>query len=145
MPLSRHPRESGDPASSSSPGEARQLASQLPANEAKAEALYTLGVNEWDAAFHGKNLTIPVEQREQRIDVALKGMEEALRINPDYFEAMVYYNLLFREKAKLQTDEAKKQEYFAKAGEWQEKAKALRKKQQEEEKKKAQEAKTTES
>jgi tetratricopeptide (TPR) repeat protein len=125
--------------------EARQMANQLPPNEAKAEALYTLGVGEWDAAFHGKNTTLPAVEQEKRIDEALAGMQEALRIKPDYFEAMVYYNLLFREKAKLQTDEAKKQEYFAQATQWQEKAKALRKKQQEEEKKKAQEAKTTES
>jgi tetratricopeptide (TPR) repeat protein len=125
--------------------EARQLASQLPPNEAKAEALYTLGVGAWDDAFHGKNTMVPVAEQEKRIDEALAGMQEALRIKPDYFEAMVYYNLLFREKAKLQTDEAKKQEYFAQATQWQEKAKALRKKQQEEEKKKAQEAKTTES
>ncbi len=126
--------------------EARQLANQLPPNQAKAEALYTLGVGEWDAAFHGKNMTVPAEQREQRIDQALTGMEEALRIKPDYFEAMVYYNLLYREKAKLQTDEAKKLEYTAKANEWVDKAKALRKKMQEEEKKKqAEQAKTTES
>ena len=125
--------------------EARQIANQLPANQAKAEALYTLGVHEWDNAFHGKNTTMPVVEQEKRIDEALTGMQEALRINPEYFEAMVYYNLLFREKAKLQTDEAKKQEYTAKANEWVEKAKALRKKMQEEEKKKAQEAKTTES
>ncbi|MFL6289319.1 MAG: tetratricopeptide repeat protein [Thermoanaerobaculia bacterium] len=126
--------------------QARQLAEQLPPNQAKAEALYTLGVNEWDAAFHGQNMTVPAQVREQRIDQALAGMQEALRIKPDYFDAMVYYNLLFREKAKLQTDEAKKQEYFAQALQWQEKAKALRKKMQEEEKKKAAEqAKTTES
>jgi tetratricopeptide (TPR) repeat protein len=126
--------------------EARQLANQLPPNQAKAEALYTLAVGEWDAAFHGKNMAIPAAQREQRIDQALTGMDEALRIKPDYFEAMVYYNLLYREKAKLQTDEAKKAEYTAKANEWVDKAKALRKKMQEEEKKKlAQEAKTTES
>ncbi len=126
--------------------EARQLANQLPPTQTKAEALYTLGVGEWDAAFHGKNLTVPADQREQRIDQALAGMDEALRIKPDYFEAMVYYNLLFREKAKLQTDEAKKQEYTAKANEWVDKAKALRKKMQEEEKKKqAEAAKTTES
>jgi tetratricopeptide (TPR) repeat protein len=126
--------------------EARQLANQLPPNQAKAEALYTLAVGAWDEAFHGKNLMIPADQREQRIDQALAGMEEALRIKPDYFEAMVYYNLLYREKAKLQTDEVKKAEYTAKANEWVDKAKALRKKMQEEEKKKlAQEAKTTES
>lgn len=126
--------------------QARQLANQLPPSQAKAEALYTLGVNEWDAAFHGQNMTVPAEQREQRIDQALAGMQEALRIKPEYFEAMVYYNLLFREKAKLQTDEAKKQEYIAQANMWVEKAKALRKKLQEEEKKKqAEQAKTTES
>jgi tetratricopeptide (TPR) repeat protein len=126
--------------------EARQLANQLPPNQAKAEALYTLGVGAWDAAFHGKNTTMPAAEQEKRIDEALAGMEEALRINPDYFEAMVYYNLLFREKAKLQTDEAKKLEYTAKANEWVDRAKALRKKMQEEEKKKqAETAKTTES
>ncbi len=126
--------------------EARQLANQLPPNQAKAEALYTLGVGAWDAAFHGKNTTMPAAEQEKRLDEALTGMQEALRINPDYFEAMVYYNLLFREKAKLQTDEAKKLEYTALANEWVEKAKALRKKMQEEEKKKqAEAAKTTES
>ena len=126
--------------------EAKQLANQLPPTQAKAEALYTLGVGEWDNAFHGKNTTMPVAEQEKRIDEALAGMQEALRINPEYFEAMVYYNLLFREKAKLQTDEAKKQEYTAVANEWVEKAKALRKKMQEEEKKKqAEQAKTTES
>lgn len=127
-------------------GQARQLANQLPPSQAKAEALYTLGVHEWDAAFRGKNTTIPAAEQERRIDEALAGMQEALRIKPDYFEAMVYYNLLFREKAKLQTDEAKKQEYTARANEWVEKAKALRKKMQEEEKQKqAEQAKTTES
>lgn len=126
--------------------EAKKLANELPPTQAKAEALYTLGVEEWDAAFRGRNTTLPAAEQEKRIDEALAGMQEALRIKPDYFEAMVYYNLLFREKAKLQTDEVKKQEYIAKAGEWVEKAKALRKKQQEEEKKKAAEAaKTTES
>ncbi len=43
---------------------------------------------------------------------------------------MVYYNLLFREKAKLQTDEPRWQEYIAKADQWQAKAKELRKKMQ---------------
>ncbi|HWN43743.1 MAG TPA: tetratricopeptide repeat protein [Thermoanaerobaculia bacterium] len=126
--------------------EARQLANTLPPNQAKAEALYSLAVTAWDNAFHGKNTTMPAAEQEKRIDEALTGMQEALRINPEYFEAMVYYNLLFREKAKLQTDEAKKQEYTAVAIQWQDKAKALRKKMQEEEKKKqAESAKTTES
>ncbi|HWM92877.1 MAG TPA: tetratricopeptide repeat protein [Thermoanaerobaculia bacterium] len=125
--------------------EAIQVANQLPRGQAKAEALYTLGVKSWDRHFHGAAMTMPAEEREKDIDRALAGMQQALEINPEYFEAMVYYNLLFREKAKIQTDEAKKQEYIAQANQWVEKAKALRKKIQDEEKKKAQEAKTTES
>jgi hypothetical protein len=41
---------------------------------------------------------------------------------------MVYNNLLFREKAKIQTDASLRAEYTAKADEWQQKALALRKK-----------------
>lgn len=116
--------------------EAIQAANQLPAGQAKAEALYTLGVGAWDRHYHGQALTMPAEEREKDIDRAIAGMQEALRIKPDYFEVMVYTNLLYREKAKLQTDTAKKDEYMAEASQWVEKAKALRKKMQEEEKKK---------
>lgn len=125
--------------------EAIQAANQLPPGQAKAEALYTLGVGTWDRHYHGKAMTMPAEEREKDIDRALAGMQEALRLKPDYFEVMVYTNLLLREKAKVQTDAAKREQYMAEASEWVEKAKALRKKMQEEEKKKAQEAKTTES
>lgn len=116
--------------------EAIQAANQLPAGQAKAEALYTLGVGAWDRHYHGQAMTMPAEEREKDIDRAIAGMQEALRIKPDYFEVMVYTNLLYREKAKLQTDTAKKDEYMAEASQWVEKAKALRKKMQEEEKKK---------
>lgn len=126
-------------------GEAIQAANALPAGQAKAEALYTLGVGAWDRHYHGQAMTMPAAEREKDIDRALAGMNEALRIRPDYFEVMVYTNLLYREKAKLQTDAALRQQYMDEAGKWVDKAKALRKKLQEEEKKKAQEAKTTES
>jgi hypothetical protein len=67
-------------------------------------------------------------------------MDEAVQINPEYFEALVYYNLLFREKAKMELDGAKRLEYIAKADEYVVKAKAVRKKQVEEEKKKQEQA-----
>jgi hypothetical protein len=41
---------------------------------------------------------------------------------------MVYTNLLYREKAKQQTDEKLKQQYFDKAEEWRTNAMALREK-----------------
>ena len=49
-------------------------------------------------------------------------------MQPEYFDAMIYTNLLYREKAKLQTTEATKQQYFDKAEEWRTKALALREK-----------------
>lgn len=125
--------------------EAIQIANQLPSGQAKAEALYTVGVTIWDESYHRGDMMPPAE-RGKLVDQGLTGMDEALRIKPDYFEAMVYTNLLLREKAKLEVDEARKQEYIAQALQWVDKAKALRKKQLEEEKKKqAEAAKTTES
>jgi tetratricopeptide (TPR) repeat protein len=125
--------------------EAIQVVDQLPPGQAKAEALYTIGVTIWDESYH-RGETMPAAEREKLVDQGLTGMDQALKMKPDYFEAMVYNNLLLREKAKLQVDPAKQQEYRAQADQWVEKAKALRKKQQEEEKKKAAEqAKTTES
>ena len=35
-------------------------------------------------------------------------MQRAVEVKPDYMEAMVYYNLLYREKAKLDLDPKKK-------------------------------------
>lgn len=126
--------------------QAIQLANQLPRGQAKAEALYSVGVTIWDKSFHQGD-TMPVEQREKLVDQGLQGMAQALQINPEYFEAMVYNNLLLREKAKVQTDGTKRLEYQAQADQWVEKAKTLRKKQLEEEKKKQAEAqaKTAES
>ena len=125
--------------------QAIQLANQLPRGQAKAESLYSVGVTIWDKSFHQGD-TMSVEEREKLIDQGLAGMQQALQINPEYFEAMVYYNLLLREKAKVQLDGTKRLEYQAQADQWVEKAKALRKKQLEEEKKKqAETAKTAES
>ncbi len=123
--------------------EAIQAANQMRPTQAKAESLYSIGVSIWDLSYR-RGETVSAEERERLVDTGLAGMAEALKINPEYFEAMVYNNLLFREKAKLQLDEAKKQEYTAQANVWVEKAKALRKKLQEEEKKKlAEEASKT--
>lgn len=115
--------------------EAITAANQMRPSQAKAESLYSIGVSIWDLSYR-RGDTVSAEERERLVDTGLAGMAEALKINPDYFEAMVYNNLLFREKAKLQLDEAKKQEYIAQANVWVEKAKTLRAKLQEEEKKK---------
>jgi tetratricopeptide (TPR) repeat protein len=114
---------------------AAEVARSMPNGQPKAEALYSVGVWGWDKSFHGAD--IPIEERQRAVDLGLSCMDQAVKINPNYFEAVVYYNLLYREKAKMEFDGAKKLEYIAKADELQARAKELRKKQVEEEKKKA--------
>lgn len=59
---------------------------------------YTIGVNAWDKSYNDVNLT--KEFRPVVIDTGLAAMERALQIKRD-FQTLVYYNLLYREKAKL--------------------------------------------
>jgi tetratricopeptide (TPR) repeat protein len=123
--------------------QASEVARNMPSGQPKAEALYSIGVSTWDKSFHGADR--PIEERQRFVDLGLTSMDQALKINPEYFEALVYYNLLFREKAKMELDGTKRLEYMAKADEYVTKAKAVRKKQVEEEKKKlaAEQAKKT--
>lgn len=90
------------------------------------EVLYTVGVSAWDKAYNDP--TFDSATREKIVDTGLTALEQALKVKPDYFEAMAYYNLLFREKAKLATDANKRMEYIALADEWAKKATDLRKK-----------------
>jgi tetratricopeptide (TPR) repeat protein len=105
--------------------EAWQLAQQVP-TASKAEALYSIGVSAWDKSYHDAN--IDHDTRAGIVDMGLKAMDEALKVKPDYFEAMTYYNLLYREKAKLETDANLRLQDTALADEWLKKAMEQRKK-----------------
>ncbi len=93
---------------------------------AKPETYYSLGVAAWDKSYHDTSLDLAT--RTTLIDNGLAALNQALTMKPDYFEAMVYNNLLFREKAKIQTDANLRAQYTAQADDWQQKALALRKK-----------------
>lgn len=114
--------------------EAWQLAQRMTGPN-QAEVLYSVGVSTWDQAYRNPNLSY--EQRGKMVDTGLEALRRALEVKPDYFEAMAYYNLMFREKAKLEMDGTKRLEYVALADEWMKKALDLRKRQQEAEKKAA--------
>jgi len=88
---------------------------------------YSIGVSCWDKAYYDPMLDSTA--RGKIVDTGLAATKKALDIKPDYFEAMAYYNLLFREKAKLELDPAKAQEWIAQAEEWTKKAIALREQQ----------------
>lgn len=93
---------------------------------AEAEPYYLVGVYCWDKSYRDPSLT--PEQRREFVELGLTSVDKALGLQPEYFEAMVYTNLLYREKAKLEEDEELKQQLFEKADEWRAKALALREK-----------------
>jgi tetratricopeptide (TPR) repeat protein len=107
--------------------QAAQLAQRV-SPEKRPEMLYSVGVSAWDKVRNDPALDQAA--REKYVDLGLASMKQALDIRPEYFEAMVYNGLLYRQKADVTVDELKKQEYFALATQWRDKAVALRKKTQ---------------
>ena len=93
--------------------------------EAKAEVYYFIGVQAWDRSYNFPDID-PVE-RNRIVDEGIDAINKALQIRPDYFEALSYLNLLYREKAKIDPDPAKKQEYTDTANRYLQQALDLRK------------------
>lgn len=91
------------------------------------EAWYTIGVLCWERSAKGGLLVADDERINHLIPEGMKALEKAISLDPDYFESLVYLNLLYREKARLARtggDEAgfqaameKSQEYTKRAGE----------------------------
>lgn len=108
--------------------QAAQLAQRAP-REQQPQLLYSVGVTAWDKLFRDPTLTDPAA-RNKLADLGITSIQQALEIKPDYFEAMVYYNLLLRQKANLTTDAVERDRLITEATEWQKKASELRKKQQ---------------
>jgi tetratricopeptide (TPR) repeat protein len=108
--------------------QAAQLAQRAPRDQ-QPQLLYSVGVTAWDKLFRDPTLVDPAA-RNQLADLGLTSIKQALEIKPDYFEAMVYYNLLLRQKANLTTDAVERDRLITEATEWQKKASELRKKQQ---------------
>lgn len=89
-----------------------------------ATLYYSIAVACWSKSYNDP--TIDSVARGQVVDTGLKAADKAVTLKPDYFEAMAYYNLLYREKAKLELDPEKAAEWTAKAEEWTKKAIAVR-------------------
>lgn len=63
------------------------------------ETWYTLGVNCWARSYHG-GVAVSQEEREQVVGKGIEALDKALAIDPNYFDALSYINLIYREKAK---------------------------------------------
>lgn len=93
------------------------------------ETWYTLGVNCWARSYHG-GLAVSQEEREQVVDKGIEALNKALAIDPNYFDALSYINLIYREKAKALASVGKNAEAgqaYAKADEYQKQAIDIRK------------------
>ncbi len=110
-----------------------------------AEALYRVAVMDYEdsvkkTGLQGENVEfLNTEEKDHTlkdIDEGLSYIDKALKIRPDYFDAMDYQNLLWREKAKFEKDKTKKAELTRQADMVAQKALAMRLKAQEEEAKK---------
>ena len=90
------------------------------------EPYVMIGVQAWDRSYHYPDLDLATRTR--IVDSGLEALDKALKIKSDNFDALTYINLLYREKAKVEIDEAKKAEYVALADKYREQALELRKK-----------------
>ena len=77
------------------------------------EAFYTFGV-----VCYEKIAKNPPQDTAERLAIIARGksaLERAMAMRKDYFEAMVYLSLLYRQQAPLETDPAKQQQLIAEA------------------------------
>jgi hypothetical protein len=115
--------------------DAWNLVRQAGAGPAQAESYFRVAATAWNESYN--NPALDSATRTRYVDLGLEAADQAVKAKKDYFEAMVYYNLLYREKAKLQTDANLRAEYIANAEQWQKRALALRNQMLEAEKKAA--------
>ena len=93
------------------------------------EAWYTIGVSCWARSYHGGIMVSPDERRDV-VEKGIVALDKALSIEPNYFDALSYINLLYREKGKyLATVQQNMEagEAFMKADEYLKKAMEVRK------------------
>ncbi|HEX6096432.1 MAG TPA: tetratricopeptide repeat protein [Thermoanaerobaculia bacterium] len=77
------------------------------------EAFYTYGV-----VCYEKIAKNPPQDTAERLAIIARGkgaLERAIAMRKDYFEAMVYLSLLYRQQAPLETDPARQQQLIAEA------------------------------
>jgi tetratricopeptide (TPR) repeat protein len=77
------------------------------------EAFYTYGVVCYEKI--AKNPPADIGERLAIIEKGKVALQRAIQLKADYFEAMVYYSLLFRQQAPLETDPVKQQQLVAEA------------------------------
>jgi tetratricopeptide (TPR) repeat protein len=71
---------------------------------ANPEPFYSVGNVNWILCYDKQN-PLPPAERAQLIEEGLKNLEKALQLDPNYYNAYFYINLLLRQKAQVLVDE----------------------------------------
>jgi tetratricopeptide (TPR) repeat protein len=79
------------------------------------EGYYLIAVHYWDKVYRDPDLT--TNDKKQFIDLGLAQLDQALAIDNQYIDALIYKNLLLREQAKIEPNAARKAELTAQADE----------------------------
>jgi tetratricopeptide (TPR) repeat protein len=82
----------------------------------------------WDKAYRDPLLSDA--QANQYADKGLEAVDKALKIKPDYFDAIIFKGLLYRVKAKVATNPRERAEYLDQAQTLQKQGLELKKEQQ---------------
>jgi tetratricopeptide (TPR) repeat protein len=91
------------------------------------EAFYTISSYYWEKAYRDFTLS-PADQMKYTRE-GLKAVDEAIKLKPDYFEALTYKNLLLRVQARIEKDPATQQRLLAEAKQYETRATEVRNKQ----------------
>lgn len=91
------------------------------------EAFYTIATYYWEKAY--RDFTLKPAQQMAYTQEGLKAVDEALRLNADYVDALTYKNLLLRVQARLEKNPATQQKLLAEAKTYEAKAAEVRSKQ----------------
>lgn len=91
------------------------------------EGYYLVATYYWDKVYRDPDLTR--NERSSYIDLGIEQLDQALELNDEYVDALIYKNLLLREKAKV--DPRNSSALIAQADEYRTRAIALREAQQE--------------
>jgi tetratricopeptide (TPR) repeat protein len=94
----------------------------------KAEVYYTIGVMFWEQVHY--TLDFSIDKKFESIKVGQQSIDKALELYPDYPDALVYKNLLYREVGKMFDDLAVRDYYNEIANGYLQKAQLARAKQQ---------------
>jgi tetratricopeptide (TPR) repeat protein len=92
------------------------------------EGYYLIAVHYWDKVYRDPDLT--ADDKKNYIELGLAQLEQALGIDDQYVDALIYKNLLLREQAKIEPNAKRKAELVAQADELRDRAMALKEKQE---------------